>query len=60
VDGTVLDLRPRPSSAMRVKVARMRQLAFIVPRRFPETFDTPPARRRCATGNSKSTITRRK
>ena len=34
-------------------VSRMRQLALTVPARLPETFETPPARRRCATGSSR-------
>ena len=43
----------RVSNAIRMKVSRMRQLAFIVPRRLPDTFEAPPARRRCATGSSR-------
>src|SRR5437867_5351021 len=42
----------RVSSAIRAKVSAIRQLAFSVPARLPETLETPPARRRWATGSS--------
>src|SRR5438034_7454570 len=42
-----------PYTTLFRSVARMRQLAMIVPRKLPETFAVPPARRRCATGTSR-------
>src|SRR6185436_6391833 len=50
--GTTAGADRRASTATRAKVSRMRPLALSVPARLPETFETPPARRRCATGIS--------
>jgi len=45
--------RARRSQAMRTNVTRMRVAASTVPRTVPDTFEVPPARRRCATGTSR-------
>ena len=49
-----LDESPYYSSATRTRVAMMRLPATNVPRNVPETFDSPPTRRRWSTGISRT------
>src|SRR5947209_15229240 len=51
--GSMVAGRLVPSRAIRTKVSTIRQLALIVPPMLPDTLDTPPVRRRCATGISR-------